>query len=140
MTILKLIKILHVIFIIAWMAGMLYLPRLFVYHVKAKGAAAKMLATMEVRLLRMIMTPAMLISIATGLYLMLAKGYWLSGWMHAKLLLVFFLLATHGLFAYHRKQLLQGKNKKSELYFRLWNEVPTLLLILIVTLVIAKPF
>ncbi|MGI9461339.1 MAG: protoporphyrinogen oxidase HemJ [Alphaproteobacteria bacterium] len=133
-------KIIHLFAVFAWMAGMFYLPRLFVYHVDATSAVAKTLAMMEKRLLRNIMTPAMLVALVSGFYLMMAGNFFASGWLHSKLLLVLLLTAMHGVFAYHRKKLLQGSNKHSANYFRFLNEVPTVILLLIIILVIAKPF
>ncbi|MCX8515700.1 MAG: protoporphyrinogen oxidase HemJ [Alphaproteobacteria bacterium] len=133
-------KIIHVIAIICWLAGMFYLPRLFVYHAEARGGTAATLATMERRLLRVIINPAMIIALLSGFYLMTAGGFMTSGWLHAKLLFVLLLTALHGLFAYHRKQLANGRNKKSARYFRIINELPTVIMVVIVILVIAKPF
>ncbi len=145
---LVIIKIIHVFSVFAWMAGMFYLPRLYVYHASAnlknkggaKGEVAQTLALMERRLLRIIINPAMIVAILTGLHLMFAGGFARDGWLHGKLGLVIILTAVHGLLSYHRKQLLRGTNKRSVKYFRVLNEVPTVLLLLILILVIAKPF
>ncbi|MDI9313937.1 MAG: protoporphyrinogen oxidase HemJ [Hydrotalea sp.] len=134
------IKIIHLFANFAWMAGMWYLPRLFVYHVDAKGEVAKTLATMERRLLRGIINPAMIVSLATGVYLMAVGDFLKNGWMHSKLSLVLLLTIMHGMLARYRKQLLNGTNKHSATYFRWLNEIPTVILILILILVVAKPF
>ncbi len=137
------LKALHIIAIISWMAGMLYLPRLFVYHasVDAKSKEAKMLCVMEHRLLRYIINPAMIASFALGGFMIWAMGFSGFGkWLHAKLFLLFLMTAVHGMLAMHRKKLANGTNKKSHVYFRVLNEVPTVLMIFIVFLAVLKPF
>src|SRR6056297_1182508 len=100
------VQALHVIAIIAWMAGMFYLPRLYVYHamVPADSETAATFKTMERKLLRVIMNPAMIVSLGSGIWLLVLQPYWLQqGWMHGKLLLVLLLVALHGVLAYWRR-------------------------------------
>ena len=136
------LKSLHVIAIIAWMAGLLYLPRLFVYHAGApKGSdQARTFEIMERRLLRAIMNPAMIIVWITGLTLAIWGGWFKSGWLHGKLALVIGLSAAHMYFARQRRLLAEGRDEKTSGFYRALNEVPTLLMIGIVILVIVKPF
>jgi len=137
------IKALHVISVIAWMAGILYLPRLFVYHSGAAPGSelSETFKVMERRLLRAIMTPAMLASYVFGIALLLSEFVdWKSGWLHAKLVLVLALTAGHGLMARWRKEFERDANKRPARFYRIANEIPTLLLIGIVILVIVKPF
>lgn len=138
-------KSLHVIAVIAWMAGLLYLPRLFVYHADApKGSAlSETFKIMEYRLLRYIMAPA---SIATWVFggLMLYANWdgimQGAGWMHAKLLLVVLMTGLHHVFAKWRKVFARNENARPAKFYRVWNEAPTVLMIAIVILVIVKPF
>ncbi len=136
------IKALHVIAVIAWMAGMLYLPRLFVYHCEAE-AGSKQSATfklMEQRLLKAIINPAMTVTWLAGLYLAWA-GHWFSApWLHAKLLLVVVLSGVHGFFSRLVKDFAADRNTISQRFYRFINEVPTILMIGIVILVVVKPF
>ncbi|MGL4445995.1 MAG: protoporphyrinogen oxidase HemJ [Alsobacter sp.] len=136
------IKALHVVAIISWMAGLLYLPRLFVYHVAAAPGSeqSETFKVMERRLYRAIMTPAMIVSWVAGLYLIWAGGWILSGWMHGKLALVLALTATHGLMGGWRRDFAEDRNTRPSKFFRIWNEVPTLLMVVIVILVVVKPF
>lgn len=138
------IKAFHIVSVIAWMAGMLYLPRLYVYHCDRQrgGEADEMLKVMERRLLRLIVNPAMIAAFVTGGLLLLTPGAvdWSSGWIHAKLALVFGLAAVHGWFAAWRRAFEQGRNRHSSRFFRAVNEIPTVLLIAIVILVVVKPF
>ncbi|GGK34478.1 protoporphyrinogen oxidase HemJ [Salinarimonas ramus] len=135
------LKSLHVIAIIAWMAGLLYLPRLFVYHTSAeKGSVqSETFKVMERRLLKAITTPAMIVAVVTGLWLAFDGGWWSQGWLHGKLLLVLGLLVSHHLMARYVKAFAGDANHKSSKFFRAFNEVPTLLMIGIVILVIVKP-
>ena len=137
------VKALHVISVIAWMAGMLYLPRLFVYHSVAEIGSDKSetFKVMERRLLRGIMTPAMIASWLFGLWMIV--GGWVSfseGWLHAKLLFVLLLTGCHGMLAKYTRLFAQDKNTKPQKFFRIINEVPTVLMIVIVILVVVKPF
>lgn len=137
------LKSLHIIAVISWMAGMLYLPRLFVYHasVGSKSPEAKMLCVMEYKLLKYIMNPAMIASFILGGIMIWAMGFSGFGkWIHAKMALLILMMAVHGTLAAHRKKLANGTNKKSHVYFRFLNEIPTVLMILIVFFAVLKPF
>ena len=136
------IKALHVISMVAWMAGMLYLPRLYVYHVEAGPGSpqAKTFGVMEQRLLRFIMNPAMAAVWITGLWLAYAGEHWREGWLHGKLLLVVLMSGCHGFLAASRRKLAEGTDRRSVGFYRVLNEVPTVLMIGIVILVIVKPF
>jgi putative membrane protein len=138
------IKALHIIAVIAWMAGMLYLPRLFVYHAEtAPGAAtSETFKVMERRLLRAIVNPAMIAVFALGGLLVYIEwpGIIQAHWFHVKLLLVVILSGVHGLFARWRKQLERDERIHTTRFFRIFNEVPTLILIAIVILAVVKPF
>jgi putative membrane protein len=136
------LKALHVIAIIAWLAGLLYLPRLFVYHSEVPGGSnqARTFETMELRLLRGIMNPAMILVWITGLTLAIWGGWYKSGWLHTKLVLVVGLSAAHMYFARRRRLLAEGRDEKTSGFYRVVNEVPTVLMIGIVILVIVKPF
>ena len=136
------IKALHVLSIISWMVGMLYLPRLFVYHVGAPAGStlAETFAVMEKRLQRFIMLPALLVTWITGLTLATEGGWWKAGWLHGKLLLVLLLTGLHGYLSAERKRLASGTSRRDARFFRIVNEIPTVLLIGIVVLVIVKPF
>jgi putative membrane protein len=136
------IKAFHVIAIISWMAGMLYLPRLFVYHVDATPGSkqSETFKVMERRLLRAIINPAMIVSWVLGLWLMW-RGNWTSaGWMHGKLLLALGLSAAHGYLSAAVRAFAEDRNTKPSRHWRIVNEVPTLLMVGIVILVIVKPF
>lgn len=138
----ELIKTLHIISVISWMAGMLYLPRLFVYHAdQKKGSdASEMLKIMERKLLRFIMNPAMIATWIFGLWLMMMLEAHRFGWMHAKLFLVILMTGLHHVLLAHMKRFAKDENKKSARYFRWLNEGPTVLLIATVALVVFKPF
>jgi putative membrane protein len=137
------IKAGHVIAVIAWMAGMLYLPRLFVYHSVAEIGSDKSetFKIMERRLLRGIITPAMIATWIFGLW-MVALGAvdWSAGWPYLKAVCVLALTACHGILARHTREFAGDKNTKPQKYFRIINEVPTVLMIIIVIAVIARPF
>jgi protoporphyrinogen IX oxidase len=136
------IKALHIIAVIAWMAGMLYLPRLFVYHAveQVGSATSETFKVMERRLLKAIMTPSMLVVWVLGLYLMWQGGFLASGWMHAKLTLVLIMTGIHGWFAGMVKAFAADRNTRPQRFYRIINEVPTVLMIVVVILVIVKPF
>ncbi len=141
------IKAFHIIAVIAWMAGMLYLPRLFVYHCAAeKGSVqSETFKVMERRLLRGIINPAMILAIALGLWLAWLGpdsryGWFASGWLQAKIALVLALSAMHGLFARWVKAFAADRNLHSQRFYRFINEVPTVLMVAIVILVVLKPF
>ncbi|PZO78642.1 MAG: protoporphyrinogen oxidase HemJ [Mesorhizobium amorphae] len=136
------IKALHVIAVIAWMAGLLYLPRLFVYHTQAQpgSATSETFKVMERRLLRAIINPAMIATWVFGLWLAWEVYAFQGGWLHAKLTLVLLLSGLHGYLSKGVRMFAQDRNTKSTKHWRIVNEVPTLLMILIVVLVIVKPF
>jgi putative membrane protein len=136
------IKVLHILAIISWMAGMLYLPRLFVYHAEAPQGSpqASTFVVMERRLMRTIMLPAMLVAWATGLTLAVQAGVLHAGWFHAKLALAIILSALHGYFARLRKDLAEARNRHNPRFFRIINEAPTVLMVGIVIFVVLKPF
>lgn len=136
------IKVLHIVAVISWMAGMLYLPRLFVYHCEAaRGSVqSETFKTMERRLLRGIINPAMFVTWGAGLYLAWSSHAFAEHWMSAKFLLVLILSGVHGFFSKTVKVFASDENEKSANYYRVLNEVPTVLMILIVILVVVKPF
>lgn len=136
------VKSIHIIAVISWMAGLLYLPRLFVNHVGAGPEAAAMLTGMEERLMRIIMRPAAAVTLIFGGLLVSTPGVvdWSMGWIHVKLASVVGLFITHGLMEKWRKDFARGENKRPAKFFRMINEVPTLLMIIIVLMVVAKPF
>ena len=136
------IKALHVLAVISWMAGMLYLPRLFVYHTEVeKGSpASETFKVMERRLLRGIMTPAMIVVWLSGLYIAYAFGDFHAPWLHAKISLVFLMSGIHGFLARQTRVFAEDRNDRSSRFYRVVNEVPTVLLIGIVVLVVVKPF
>jgi putative membrane protein len=136
------IKALHVIAVIGWMAGMLYLPRLFVYHCEAEigSKQSETFKIMERRLLRAIMNPAMVVTWLAGLYLAWAGHWFAAAWLHGKLLLVVALSGVHGFFSRWVKNFAADRNTRSQRFYRVINEVPTILMIGIVLLVVIKPF
>jgi protoporphyrinogen IX oxidase len=136
------LKAFHVIAVIAWMAGMLYLPRLFVYHCGAEpgSAQSETFKIMERRLLKIIINPAMILSWGLGLWLVWSGGWLMAGWLYAKIFLALVLSGVHGMFARWVKDFAADRNRRSARFYRLINEVPTLLMIGIVILVIVKPF
>ncbi len=136
------IKSLHVVAIIAWMAGMLYLPRLFVYHADTEPGSrqSETFKVMERRLLRGIINPAMIVAFLTGAYLAVDAGWFREGWFHAKLTLVILMTAAHGFLSRWRRQFERNQNVHSAKFYRIVNEVPTVLMLGIVILVIVKPF
>jgi putative membrane protein len=136
------IKAFHVIAVISWMAGMLYLPRLFVYHAAAEPGSqqAKTFETMEYRLITYIMTPAMGVTWILGIVLILQGGFLTAGWLHAKLVAVVAMSITHGLLSHWAVEFGNGRNKHDQKFYRIINELPTVLLIFIVIMVIVKPF
>jgi putative membrane protein len=137
------IKALHIIAVISWMAGMLYLPRLFVYHCEAEPGSkqSETFKVMERRLLKAIINPAMMVTWLAGIYLIWA-GQWLfvSWWIYVKLVLVLTLSGIHGFFSRCVKDFAADRNQRSQKFYRGINEVPTLLMIAIVILVVVKPF
>ena len=135
-------KAFHIIAVIAWMAGMLYLPRLFVYHAAAEpgSAQSETFKVMERRLLRAIINPAMVATWVLGLWLAWTAGFFASPWLHAKLALVVVMAGVHGFFVRCVRDFAMDRNTRPQRFYRMINEVPTLLMIAIVILVVVKPF
>jgi len=136
------IKALHVIAVISWMAGMLYMPRLFIYHGDSPRGSeqAKTFSVMEQRLMNVIMRPAMAISWVLGLYMAWDAYGFMAGWLHVKLAAVMGLSAVHEYFARSVAAFARGDYVRTARFWRLMNEVPTVLMIVIVIMVIVKPF
>ncbi len=136
------LKAFHVLAVISWMAGMLYLPRLMVYHVDAPPGSvqSETFKVMERRLLRGIMTPAMIVTWVLGLYLAWAAFGFKGGWLHGKILLVVLLSGVHGYLVGRVRDFANDRNTKSGRFYRVINEVPAVLMVGIVILVIVKPF
>ena len=142
------LKALHIIAVISWMAGLLYLPRLFVYHCDAAAGSetSETFKVMEDKLSRLILFPAMVASLVLGLGMLGAPGY-LAGltaggqiWLWAKLALVALLLLTHRRMLHWRDDFAADRNPRPQRFFRIANEVPTLLMVVIVILVVIRPF
>ncbi|MCP1199107.1 protoporphyrinogen oxidase HemJ [Notoacmeibacter sp. MSK16QG-6] len=135
-------KALHVMAVISWMAAMFYLPRLFVYHtqVDAGSPQSELFKIMERRLLRAIMNPAMIVAWVLGLYLAIKSGAFSEGWFHVKFLAVFLLSGLHGYLSAATRRFAEDRNAKTERHWRIVNEAPTLLMIVIVIMVVVKPF
>ncbi len=137
-------KALHVISVIAWMAGMLYLPRLYVYHADAEPGSDKSetFKIMERRLLRAITNPAMIASFIFGGLMLATPGAidWSMGWIWVKLAMIVLMSGIHGLLARWRRDFAADRNTRPARFYRLWNEAPTIPLIVIVIMVIVKPF
>ncbi|MBP0493921.1 protoporphyrinogen oxidase HemJ [Roseomonas indoligenes] len=137
-------KALHLTAVVAWMAGMFYLPRLFVYHstVPIGSETSETFKVMERRLLRAIINPAMTATWLLGITLVLTPGIidWSQGWWHVKLLSVLLMSGFHGHLSAARKRFDRDERPKSERYWRIANEVPTILLFVIVVMVIVRPF
>ena len=136
------LKALHIVAVIAWMAGMLYLPRLFVYHCEAEVGSkqSETFKVMERKLLRVIINPAMILTWVLGLWMVWLGSWHTAGWMHAKFALVIVMSGVHGFFSRMVKDFAADRNTRSQKFFRIINEVPTVLMIFIVILVIVKPF
>lgn len=138
------LKALHVIAVIAWMAGVLYLPRLLVYHCEvARGSLeSERFKVMERRLYKQIIIPAMLASWVVGILLVLCPGAvdWHAGWWHTKLLFVVLMSGFTGAAGKWRRDFLEDRNRKTARYFRAANEVPTVLMVVIVIMAIVQPF
>jgi putative membrane protein len=135
-------KALHILAVIAWMAGMLYLPRLFVYHCEIKPGTDEYarFVLMERRLMRVIINPSMIAVWVLGILVATSLGAWSEGWLHAKLLFVVILSGLHGMFSRWRRDFEKGQNKHTQRFYRIMNEVPFGLLVVIVFLVVLKPF
>jgi putative membrane protein len=136
------VKALHIISVIAWMAGMLYLPRLFVYHAEAtKGSeASETFKVMERRLLKAIVNPSMILVFLTGFALVYLTGDWRDGWWQAKFVLVLGLAGLHGYFAHCVRSFAEDRNERPARFYRFLNEAPTILMVFIVVLAVVKPF
>jgi protoporphyrinogen IX oxidase len=136
------LKAFHIMAVIAWMAGLFYLPRLYVYHADAKAGSelSETLKVMEERLLRIIMTPAMLAVWITGPLLVWLQGNYSDGWFLAKFVLVFVMTGFHGTASKWRKEFAVDANTRPAKFYRMANEFPTILMALIVLLVVVKPF
>jgi protoporphyrinogen IX oxidase len=134
----------HIIAMVAWMAGMFYLPRLYVYHCETQvgSAESERFKVMERRLLKQIVNPAMIATWFFGVLLVLTPGLlnWAAGWWHVKLASVLALSALHGEYARWRKDFLHDRNRRRARFYRIVNEIPTVLLVLIVVMVIVRPF
>jgi protoporphyrinogen IX oxidase len=136
------VKALHIISVIAWMAGMLYLPRLFVYHAEAtRGSeASETFKVMERRLLKAIVNPSMILVFLTGFTLVYLTGDWRDGWWQAKFILVLGLAGLHGYFARCVRSFAEDRNERPAHFYRFLNEAPTILMIFVVVLAVVKPF
>ena len=136
-------KALHVIFVIFWMAGLLYLPRLYVYHTRTIVGSEmdKTFQEMERKLLRIIINPAMILAITLGFANAYIYGFKALGmWFHIKMMAVLLLIIFHGFLARYRKDFATGKNKHTEKFYRIINEVPAFLIAIAVIAVVVKPF
>jgi putative membrane protein len=138
----NLVKAGHIIAVIAWMAGMLYLPRLFVYHAQSQRGSiqSETFKVMERRLLKTIILPAMILTWTFGIALVWSSGFYTQPWFHAKFLLVLILSGVHGWFSRLTRDFANDRNTRSPKFYRMINEIPTVLLIVIVILVVVKPF
>ena len=136
------LKVVHLIAMIGWMVGILYLPRLFAYHADA-SADSDTDATfqqMEYNLMRLLLMPCMIVVFISGILLIIATGSMASGWLHTKILLVLMLAGLHGMMSRQRKNFQRGENTRSTAYFRTFSHVTTLIVILVVALAVLKPF
>jgi putative membrane protein len=136
------IKALHLISVMSWMAGLLYLPRLFVYHAETTvgSVRAETFKVMERRLLKVIMNPAMIASFVFGIWMIaLAPGLLYEPWMHVKILCVLLMAGCHGVFSKMRRRLENDEPPRPPRAYRIWNEVPTVLMVIIVFMAVVKP-
>ena len=137
-------KAVHIVALIAWMAGLLYLPRLFVYHCEAAPGTegSETFKVMERRLYKLIMTPAMLVTFTFGIVLALTPGLvdWHAGWFYVKLVAVILLAGAHGAMNKWRKDFMEDRNRRPQRFFRIANEVPTVLMLVAVVMVVVQPF
>ncbi|MGB1710175.1 MAG: protoporphyrinogen oxidase HemJ [Candidatus Puniceispirillaceae bacterium] len=136
------IKALHLISVMSWMAGLLYLPRLFVYHAETTvgSVRAETFKVMERRLLKAIMNPAMIASFAFGIWMIvLAPGLLYEPWMHVKILCVLLMAGCHGVFSKMQRRLENDEPPRPPRAYRIWNEVPTVLMVIIVFMAVVKP-
>ena len=138
----EILKALHIVAVIAWMAGLLYLPRLFVYHADAENGSkqSETFKVMERRLVYAIMEPAQGAVWILGLLLAWRGDWWASGWFQAKIVLALLMTGVHHVYGRWRKTFEADRNTRPASYYRWWNEVPTVLMIAIVFLVVLKPF
>lgn len=136
------LKAFHIIAVMSWMAGMLYLPRLFVYHCETapRTPEYERFSLMERKLMRTIINPAMVATWALGLLLAQTLNVWMQPWFHIKLLAVVILSGFHGMFSRWRRDFEKGSNTRTQRFYRIVNEVPAVLMIIIVVLVVVKPF
>lgn len=136
------VKAVHIIFVIFWMAGMFMLPRFFAYHMQYEvgGDEDARWIEREARLMKIIINPAMTLAWILGLMLVAHIGLDAGGWLHVKLLLVFLFSGFHGMLSKERKSILAGNRTRSEKFYRLINEVPAVVIIIVVFLAIVKPF
>lgn len=138
------IKAFHILSVIAWMAGMLYLPRLYIYHCDAEigSVQSETFKIMERRLLRGIINPAMIMSFIFGGLLLAIPGIidWSAGWVWVKIAAIFLMTGFHGSLSKWRKQFERDENKRPAKFYRFANEFPTILMIIIVIMVVTKPF
>ena len=138
------VKALHVIAMTAWMAGMFYLPRLFVYHcdTPAGSEGSERFKVMEWRLMKQIINPAMIATFLFGILLISTPGVvdWSAGWWHVKLGCLFLLSGFHGAMSKWRREFMEDRNTRPHRFYRIANEVPTILLMVIVIMVIVRPF
>lgn len=137
-----LVKVLHIISIICWMAGLLYLPRLFVYHaIHLKNEEThNVFCTMQDKLIKIIMNPSMVFTVISGIIMLhLEPSYLYFWWMHVKLVCIVLLIITHRYFVALHRAFLENNNQKDHKFFRQINELPTVLMIIIVTLIVLKP-
>ena len=137
-------KALHIISVIAWMAGMLYLPRLYVYHADAETGSvqSETFKIMERRLLRAILNPAMIVAFVFGGLMMGTPGMidWSAGWVWVKIACLVAMIVIHHLFSRWRKDFEADRNERPATFYRAWNEAPTVLLLVIVIMAVVKPF
>ena len=136
------VKALHIVSVIAWMAALLYLPRLMVYHadVPVGSPTSETFKVMERRLLRGIATPSMIATFVFGIWLAVLMDAWSEPWLHAKLALVLALAAGHGLMSRWTRDFANDRNTRPARFYRIMNEVPAVLMLVIVVLVVVKPF
>ncbi len=138
------IKSFHIISMVAWMAGLFYLPRLFVYHCDTKPGStdSERFKVMERRLMKQITNPAMIATFLFGVILVFTPGVidWSAGWWHVKLLCLILMMGFHGAMSKWRREFMEDRNTKSQKFYRIANEVPTVLLVVIVIMVIVRPF
>lgn len=137
-------KAFHIISVIAWMSGMFYLPRLYVYHCETRpgSAESERFKVMERRLLHQIINPAMISTWTFGIILVLTPGVidWSAPWWHVKLAAVILMSALHGQYARWRRDFLHDRNRRPARFYRIANEIPTVLVVVIVIMVVVRPF